>query len=954
MKIIRLHIYGFGRWNNETLDIEESFMLICGNNEAGKSTLRAFIQAVLFGFPTKKEKQLRYEPKTGSSYGGKITIQLEDGEIFQIERVLRQKSSGDISVFGSDGASYGEAWLHSLLNKMDKSTFQGIFCFGLDGLSEIQQLQGDELNQYLYEAGMTGTKRVAQLEKETVEKLSSLFKPRGQKPLINEELRQLKDIYQQVHGWEKEIDRYEILLSERKAAADKIEAVQLQRKQLKKQLSEILQEQALHSIFEEKQVTDQHLQLLEDSKNVPLEKKEDWDDLNRQRRQLTEQQTELTVEMKQKHIQCKGASNSRDLQHWIEKINTLKERLSFYHKNKEDLKLTTTRLNEKLIRAEDLLKKVAWSEEQLKLVSDITIDEEENLLTLIKKSKKLQERNEMIEDQLQKDKLYSKELDAEIVDLIKKLDAAEQDQKRKERTHLEKEAEKLAHAKGMRSIFMLLWASIVIFLSLGVWEMASGFRFIGATMLFAGFAAALLYLQQREKKDREIENDEKEHEKIELLLEQNRRTEIEIKEKEWQHERVNQQIFSHQESLYSIQEAYTKNKDDMIEWCNNNNIPAFPSADTADQYFYTLKEWIEIKKSVNTEIKGQETLISAIEKFEHMSRDAAAEMDVNVNKSAEEIVFSCQEQLKHYLLKNDNWIKEAEQYVSMHHKKRYLSGVLKKVNEEIRSILIEADIGSEAEFLEGIKKKQEYENFREKQRWLQSQLLSQLGSEEKVNEAMMKWQSNRHTASEEEELNSTLDKMEQQEKEWQRKDAELGQQIKRLEQDGTYEKVLQEYAERKASFQENVYDWLKWKTASLLLKKAKSRYEKERQPEVIQLASKYFHFITEEEYTSLFTPMDGKYFQVERNDGMRFSVEELSRGTAEQLYLSLRLALAEVYNQYSVFPLIMDDPFVNFDSSRKKAAFRLLNEISAERQVIYFTCHKQEESFIQDHQRLVL
>lgn len=54
MKIKRLEISGFGRWSQEAFDLSDGMQVIFGQNESGKTTLRAFIVGVLFGFPTKK------------------------------------------------------------------------------------------------------------------------------------------------------------------------------------------------------------------------------------------------------------------------------------------------------------------------------------------------------------------------------------------------------------------------------------------------------------------------------------------------------------------------------------------------------------------------------------------------------------------------------------------------------------------------------------------------------------------------------------------------------------------------------------------------------------------------------------------------------------------------------------------------------------------------------------
>ena len=65
-----------------------------------------------------------------------------------------------------------------------------------------------------------------------------------------------------------------------------------------------------------------------------------------------------------------------------------------------------------------------------------------------------------------------------------------------------------------------------------------------------------------------------------------------------------------------------------------------------------------------------------------------------------------------------------------------------------------------------------------------------------------------------------------------------------------------------------------------------------------------------------------------------------SDGTVDQLYLSLRLAVAEELTPQA--PLVLDDALVRFDDARLKAALDILQELSETKQVICFTCQSRE------------
>lgn len=71
-----------------------------------------------------------------------------------------------------------------------------------------------------------------------------------------------------------------------------------------------------------------------------------------------------------------------------------------------------------------------------------------------------------------------------------------------------------------------------------------------------------------------------------------------------------------------------------------------------------------------------------------------------------------------------------------------------------------------------------------------------------------------------------------------------------------------------------------------------------------------------------------------------------SDGTMDQLYLALRLAVAEELTPHA--PLVLDDALVRFDDQRLAAALEVLGEISQTRQILLFTCQSRENTMLSD------
>ena len=102
MRIIEIHIYGYGKLENYHISSMERLQVFFGENEAGKSTIMSFIHSILFGFPARQSPELRYEPKDNSKYGGKIKAFFPDEGIAVIERV-KGKAAGDVTVSLENG-----------------------------------------------------------------------------------------------------------------------------------------------------------------------------------------------------------------------------------------------------------------------------------------------------------------------------------------------------------------------------------------------------------------------------------------------------------------------------------------------------------------------------------------------------------------------------------------------------------------------------------------------------------------------------------------------------------------------------------------------------------------------------------------------------------------------------------------------------------------------------------
>ena len=123
---------------------------------------------------------------------------------------------------------------------------------------------------------------------------------------------------------------------------------------------------------------------------------------------------------------------------------------------------------------------------------------------------------------------------------------------------------------------------------------------------------------------------------------------------------------------------------------------------------------------------------------------------------------------------------------------------------------------------------------------------------------------------------------------------------------------------------------------------AERDYRDEHQSPLLEAASNYLASITDGRYDRLIADdSTGDRVRVRRR-GEDFSVavgHPLSRGTLQQIYLALRLAMVDQVEGEDAerLPLFMDEMFVNWDPSRTGRGMAVLREIGQSRQVFLFT-----------------
>ena len=144
------------------------------------------------------------------------------------------------------------------------------------------------------------------------------------------------------------------------------------------------------------------------------------------------------------------------------------------------------------------------------------------------------------------------------------------------------------------------------------------------------------------------------------------------------------------------------------------------------------------------------------------------------------------------------------------------------------------------------------------------------------------------------------------------------------------------------ALQGHARDWAVRAIAESLIRQAQSKFEKERQPDVIRHAERFFLDVTDGAYEAVYSPLGSSEINVRDAAGNIRTPQQLSRGTREQLFLALRFGLIlELGQRAERLPVIVDEALVNFDPDRGTRAASSFIDLSETNQVLVFTCHPQ-------------
>ena len=944
MKFTRAKIYGFGKWIDKEITFNHKQLnVIYGENESGKTTLQQFIMYILFDLTLKE--QTFFQPVESSKFGGILTFLDENNEEITIER-----TKDSLTIYSKDEPSHKEEVLEHYLKGLTKQTYMSIYSFSAIDLLHIRNITEEEFGNILFNVGLAGATNIEIAERNIERETGKIFKKAGRIPLLNKELQNLDELA----VTERKLKKQESLYAE----------IKLEQQSNKEQLNNLLTD-----INNARQKLDQYnkqLHLLPTINDLKQSKEE----LKKLPKEINFPESGIERLEKNKEALAPLLSNHANIE---KNISIYQNKLEEYKNSilsEEVYGLANELLDERshyeynLAQSEELSKEIEQSNDDINMaLNDLAIPLNKETLKeinlpyyLTKTWKTLEEeahqlnqiRNEIESEQ----KLLENELETiqtNINQLKQNLLPISELDKLKEQlfnySHTSKQVNDLQEQStdqnlkkkiGLGGIALVVTLLIITIITTNTFFIIST---IITIIVLVGLYYVVNFFEQKNQAliDSLVNNQGDQLTKDEYLKIKNQVDKqddylIQLKYLENDYQKITREelqlseryeMFVQREKMFN-QKVLDEQKN--YEFLTNIDPIHWP------ELLITLKKLKEKESYQEEKEEKNKEIIESLNAYEMKLSKVLERLSLN---NYQELTSRIETHNKAYDIIN-NYEATIQETIE---EKKLLNKKIDYYQNEISALFELASVENEEDFYKT------YYEFKEQKR-----LIGQI--ENYYNQLKTSFDERRLedllTINQDEyDLNQKINnykneitKIDNEINYLREKIATLDAEIKQMEETEAYSEVLHKLSYKKAKAKELAFEWAAMKLATDTLEQTKKSFHQKYMNDVIEKASHYFNIITKSKYVAIYPPQKNKTFSVETELRTRFTIDQLSQGTIDQLYVALRIAISTVMSEKYSVPFIIDDAFVHFDNKREQAVMRLLEEITKEQQVILFTCKK--------------
>lgn len=1060
MRLVRGTISDFGVCHEQQLSFDAPLTIVYGPNEAGKSTWLAFVRYMLFGYAPRLKAERRHLSQRSPIIGGMLMLEDDDGRQYKLERFEQGGNAGRrggnfIRISTESGEVLSLDVLHTkLLGGLNGDTYRQLFAFGLEELQQLDVLQSEEINSYIYSAGLgLSPRKIFAAEKKLESEMEKLYKPRGRKQEVHKMLEQVQRVKNEITQWREQTGQYVLLKKKLEDCEKEIVTYESQLQELERSLQHVrlcLQAYAAWLDCQEKRKA--LASLPSSPSSLPVEPlvrletllsryeslKDKLQDMEEKRDNLREQSdqlrpvrslaerypvlsklakeleragdrerriAELRAECQRLELDLDRIVRQSDANWTVEELRrfpaTVQERdeVRSYGEALRSAEQRWEDLERELHRAEEVQQgchtRKLHLERQLQAVwhevlSDYSIQELLDTVDPVNEMSELSESIKKMREQFDQVNRLNERLHD--VGKLAGVPVHQVNQKKRRKTRMKK-----THLNGSWSVpIVSVIGSIALFL---VSSYVAGKSQWGSFILLALAAVMLLVgggalrrsqssktltevLTSLERKIT-IEQEKLQHmvdallprlrkmgfSEIASALEQTpnqdgrtnfsdlhdglhglemsliegiRRQDVLLQELEREKQRKTE-ADQHVEWLRSLlQEAEQTCREIQTRWRNwldGVHLPETLSPDTVLHVF----EKVEHGLQVLAQLERQEQVLRTLQDEETNLLDKLAAV---TDTSSEDV-----DRLKsafHHLLsesrQHHEWMQKQQalrcQLDEMEQECDSVRLRMKELRQELQKLYDTAKVKNESDFRRVVEQERRRTGLQGEIRQLETVLEGLVGSfhlsaVQHTLAVKGKVELEEEAASLQEQLVMLQGKLNAQREQKGR----LQREIERLQHAEEPSGYVQRLVSQEAELQQVAEDWSKRAFALALIRATRHKLEGAHQPGLIDKASRYFRLMTADRYEALHADWQARIIYALRK-GERVEPARLSRGTAEQMLLSMRFALAEEQAQKNKLPILMDDILVNFDDQRMQLALQAIGELAHHHQIILFTCHE--------------
>lgn len=938
MKFQRATIYGFGKWVDKTFMLDtDSIHCFYGENEVGKTTLQHFILFVLFGLPPRKRKQ--FYPKQSNQFGGSLTV-LHD----QIGKVTIERTDKRCRCLLPDGTEQDEAWLQRIvLGGMTENLYRSIYAFSARDLLFIRQMKRRDISDVLFSIGLTGATAIYDVEKKLERRMDQLFKRTGKRPRLNEALMKTDALFKKVSDLQQTEATYAKNVREKIALEEKLHLLENDLQSLRERLAFVKQQYDLYPVLREYKTTCEKIATFDKEMTFPEQGLKRYEEVKERLIPLQSERHLLMKridDVKREHARLRDERDDESLYEQLCHVFQQRETYEQYVMNIEELARRIEETDERIANvsrevgvdtSEVVQREFPYQMERqladIKRIGEHLHEESDELQrtfhVLTEKEKRLRFEKDKVEKKLLKN--------SDVIQLRERVRTYEHTLDRRGRAS--QDAQRQRRAK--RSLMMFVFVSFLSILFP---------LLLKETVLYVIpiFLLTLSFWQYRTMKQLSP-HDERSEEKITKEQYDEAKHKLDIYDEQMAQLRIidaERQQISLQRAQWEEEKTLFAQKEN--EWIQqvNSLLQSYPFLEQIDPVFWydileklrELKRLDDMKRSLKAELEKKRTFVEKIEQelyrigntFGSLQKMTMADVRDRIERydSIEKKIEQIEEQLDTY----------AEERALLDEK-------ITRYEQEKINLFTRASVENEEHFYEKAQKVAELETLSEQKEKLLSQLQSTF-SEQSIREVTTEHVNRSELKLQLDKLRTEIDEKEMKLADWNRKIAALDVEITQLE--SSYERSeanFQFHVQRNKTY-ELAKQYAVYKIAHEALQRAKERYQEKFLRAVMQTTSKHFSYLTGGKYVDVYPPQENEPFQVEAHNNIRYTVEELSEGTIDQLYISLRLAMGNVmYNRYP-FPFMIDDAFLHFDDQRTENFIQILRSLDEDRQLFVFTCKR--------------